>query len=95
MFTFRKKNDPFFELFNRGTTIMVQTAEAFLVLLSDPTHAAEHAETIEELEHQGDLNTHATMERLYKSFITPIDRAENLIYIPMERATCKTRNPNT
>jgi predicted phosphate transport protein (TIGR00153 family) len=55
---------------------VVQVAEAFLALLKDPAHFRENARAVKELEHEADKVTHAGLELLYSTFITPIDRED-------------------
>ena len=42
--------------------------------MADPTDVANKAKRIKEIEHETDESTHACVERLHKTFITPFDR---------------------
>jgi uncharacterized protein Yka (UPF0111/DUF47 family) len=70
------RNETFFDLFEQSADRVVQVAEAFRALLKDPAHFRENARAVKELEHEADKVTHAGLELLYSTFITPIDRED-------------------
>ena len=71
----------FFDLFDRSAENMVRTAEKFREMLHNFDRRKEIFAIIHDYEHQGDDITHQTLERLDKTFITPLDREDihNLI----------------
>ena len=68
------KEERFFALFREQAAKGVEGCKAFQVMLSDLDHAVEHQKRIKDLEHEGDVITHKTIELLHKTFITPFDR---------------------
>lgn len=76
MFGLIPKEESFFELFERAADNAHAAAEAFVVLLDRYDDVVERAKRIKDLEHVGDQITHETIERLNRTFITPIDRQD-------------------
>ncbi len=76
MFSLIPKNDVFFGLFEKAAANVHTAARALLELLERFDDVAERAKNIKDLEHAGDEITHQTIERLNKSFITPLDRED-------------------
>jgi len=70
------RDEEFFDLFDQSAAQIVQAASAFRALLDQPTHFRENARKLKELEHQTDKVTHQTLAKLYKSFVTPLDRED-------------------
>jgi predicted phosphate transport protein (TIGR00153 family) len=73
---FLPKDEKFYDLFEKCAQQVVQGAvllEALLINFSDV-----HIKTkqIKDIEHEGDLITHETIENLNRTFITPIDRED-------------------
>jgi len=72
------KDEKFFELFDRAADNMVKMVEAFSDFVNhfgdDSTDAL--LSRIHDLEHEGDILTHDVMDKLNRSFITPIDRED-------------------
>jgi predicted phosphate transport protein (TIGR00153 family) len=68
------KEARFFELFRQQAAKNVEGCKAFQTMLGDLEHAPEHSRRIKDLEHEGDVITHKTIELLHKTFITPFDR---------------------
>ncbi len=70
------KDESFFDMFEQqaerlitGAEVLVQTTERFETI-------AENAKRLERLEHDADQLTHDLMEKLNRTFITPIDRED-------------------
>ena len=64
----------FFDFFERHAGITVEAAREMGKMARDNADFEAIAMRIKELEHQADEVTHACMEMLHKTFITPIDR---------------------
>lgn len=76
MFDFFSKDTAFFDLFEKAAGnahVCTETLVAFLDRFDD---LGERARRVKDLEHVGDELTHETIERLNKTFITPIDRED-------------------
>ncbi|MBI4229903.1 MAG: DUF47 domain-containing protein [Planctomycetes bacterium] len=66
----------FFDLFEKHAAITVQGAIEFQNLMADSSGTAHKCKRIKEIEHEADTITHACVEALHKTFITPLDRDE-------------------
>ena len=66
----------FFEYFNEHAEQIVQGSRELAALLSDMQDMERRAYNIETIEKRGDRITHATIELLHKTFITPLDRED-------------------
>jgi predicted phosphate transport protein (TIGR00153 family) len=64
----------FFELFNQHAELCVKGGVEMLALMSNFDDLENRVQAIEILEKQADKVTHATIDMLHKTFITPIDR---------------------
>lgn len=73
---FLPKEHSFFDFFEEHASKCVEGARLLLQLLEKVDMAEALAKEIKEVEHAGDTITHHTLERLHKTFITPIDRDE-------------------
>ena len=76
MFTIAPKKEPFFDMFDQSAQNVHAAAKALLEFLEHFEDPAGKARLMKELEHQGDEVTHRIMEKLAKSFITPLDRED-------------------
>ena len=70
------KDEGFFDLFDRLATRIVKSTEVLDELFNDPGQIDRYAAQIKELEHQADEVTHEIMNRLDRSFVTPLDRED-------------------
>jgi len=66
--------EEFFALFERHAERTREAAAYLLAQVQDGADPARQAERVKEVEHAGDEITHAVMERLHQTFITPLDR---------------------
>ena len=73
----------FFTLFEQQGKKTVEGCRAFLEMVENPTNLEARAERVKQIEHECDEITHAVVEGLHKTFITPIDR--NDIYTLITR----------
>jgi predicted phosphate transport protein (TIGR00153 family) len=70
------KEHLFFDLFEQASGYSVEAAKLLLRMTENYADADLLAREIEAVEHACDEVTHKTMDRLNKSFITPIDRED-------------------
>jgi uncharacterized protein len=66
----------FFDFFDQHAAIAVQAAKALCKFADKEATVEETDARIRDLEHDADRITHACMEALHRTFITPIDRWE-------------------
>ena len=76
MFGLLPKENVFFELFEQAAKNVHDGALALEGLLEDFREVPEKAKKVKDIEHAGDKITHMTIEKLNKTFITPIDRED-------------------
>ena len=76
MFRIASKEGLFFDLFIETADSACQTAVMLEELMNNYSNVNGKVSAIEEMEHTCDLHVHKMMERLNKSFITPIDRED-------------------
>jgi predicted phosphate transport protein (TIGR00153 family) len=67
---------PFFDLFEQHADRTREAAGLLAAMLRDGADPERQAELVKAAEHEGDEVTHAVIERLHQTFITPIDRAD-------------------
>jgi uncharacterized protein len=73
---FMPRQDDFFVLFEAAAANAHQAATELLEFLVEFDDIQERAKRIKDLEHAGDKLTHDAIERLNKTFITPMDRED-------------------
>jgi uncharacterized protein len=66
----------FFAHFEHQGKKTVEGCRAFLEMVEHPTNLESRAERVKQIEHECDEITHAVVEGLHKTFITPIDRGD-------------------
>ena len=71
---FLPREEDFFGLFERHAALTVEGAKEMRRLLQGDQNFRALAARIKEIEHETDVITHACVERLHKTFITPLDR---------------------
>ena len=64
----------FFSHFEQQGRKTVEGCRAFLEMVENPTNLEQRAERVKQIEHECDEITHAVVEGLHRTFITPIDR---------------------
>src|SRR3954466_12756711 len=64
----------FFEFFEQQGKKTVEGCRAFQEMVENPQDLDAKAERIKQIEHECDEITHAVVEALHRTFITPIDR---------------------
>ncbi|HEU5357965.1 MAG TPA: DUF47 family protein [Gemmatimonadales bacterium] len=71
------RDERFFDLFTQVATLNVEAAVQLVALITAPEdRRAPIVEAIKRLEHQADDLTHEVVNRLDRSFITPLDRED-------------------
>jgi len=75
-FSLLPRDESFFDLFTEVARRSHTAAEHLAGLFAEPDRAAYHTEQIKRLEHECDQITHEVVNRLDRTFITPIDRED-------------------
>lgn len=70
------REEHFFDLLECGSDVIYRGACLFRDMVEDFSSPAESARKIKDAEHEADEITHETMRRLYRTFVTPIDRED-------------------
>src|SRR2546427_654985 len=66
----------FYDLFERSAAKAVEGAQLLEALVKAFNDVSLKAKRIKDVEHEGDLITHETIEKLNKTFVTPLDRED-------------------
>ena len=66
----------FYDLFEQETANLVIAAEKLVDLFEHYEDVEAKAKELKELEHRGDVITHEIIQRLHRTFVTPIDRED-------------------
>jgi len=66
----------FYELFEQDTSNLVVAAEKLVEFFDHYEDVEAKAKELKDLEHQGDVITHEIIQRLHRTFVTPIDRED-------------------
>ena len=70
------KDEGFFDMFDALASLMVRSAKVLDELFNEPNRLEVFAAQIKVLEHEADVITHEIMNRIDKSFVTPLDRED-------------------
>ncbi|MBN1470315.1 MAG: DUF47 domain-containing protein [Syntrophaceae bacterium] len=70
------KEENFFELFEELATKILEGSQFFLEMTKARDYSAAKVAKLKELEHEADVITHNTYEKMHKTFLTPIDRED-------------------
>ncbi len=76
MFQFFPKEEKFFEMLENAAANLHKGAKAFKHMLQDYTDIENKVKHIKDIEHEGDIITHEIVDKLNRTFITPIDRED-------------------
>ncbi len=76
MFSLIPKEQVFFDLFEQAAKNVHDGALALEELLENFRDIPEKVKKVKDIEHAGDKITHTTIEKLNKTFITPLDRED-------------------
>jgi uncharacterized protein len=66
----------FYDLFDQQTANLVAGADQLVDLFEHYENVEEKARQLKVLEHQGDVITHEIIQKLHRTFVTPIDRED-------------------
>jgi len=66
----------FYNLFEQDTSNLVAAAEMLVDLFDNYENVEAKASQLKDLEHKGDTITHDIIQRLHRTFVTPIDRED-------------------
>lgn len=70
------RDEEFFTLFQRQAEVLVRSAALFSEMIERFGRKAEYGEKFRELEHEGDAVAHEIIEKLNRTFVTPLDRED-------------------
>jgi hypothetical protein len=70
------RDTKFYDLFEQETINLVTAAEKLVDFFDHYENTEAKAKQLKELEHNGDVITHQIIERVHRSFVTPIDRED-------------------
>ena len=73
---FLPKEEKFFDMLKASSKNLLEGAKALKDLVDDYTDVEEKVRNIKEIEHQGDDIIHNIIDKLDKTFITPIERED-------------------
>ena len=76
MFGLMPKDDKFFILFKQMTENITEGARLLKEMLDNFEDPAESQRKIKDVEHKGDSITHDIIQKLNKTFVTPLDRED-------------------
>ena len=76
MFGLIPKDEKFFKLFKEMTENIIEGAKLLKEMLDNFENPAESQRQIKDLEHKGDSITHSIIQKLNKTFVTPLDRED-------------------
>lgn len=76
MFKLIPKEESFFDLFDASAKVALTSSRLLRDLVEDYRDVEERVKKIREAEHQGDKVTHEIMEKLNRTFVTPLDRED-------------------
>jgi uncharacterized protein len=70
------KEENFFDYFEQLADKIEQGSQFFLEMTRNHNYSAARTSRLKEIEHEADGIAHKTYERMYKTFLTPIDRED-------------------
>lgn len=76
MFRLLPHREDFYDMFERQSSTIVESARLLRDLVHDIADAPAKAHAIKELEHAGDVLTHEIIKKINTTFVTPIDRED-------------------
>ena len=75
-FSLTPRDTKFYDLFEESATNLVTAAEKLVDLFNNYEDVEAKAKQLKALEHQGDTITHEIIQRVNRTFVTPIDRED-------------------
>jgi predicted phosphate transport protein (TIGR00153 family) len=76
LFKLVPREEKFFDMFTELAGLAVAAARELTVMVNDLPNAPRSARKLKTLEHQGDDITHEIIDKLNRSFVTPIERGD-------------------
>src|SRR3970040_879496 len=76
MFRLIPKEEKFFEMLKRASRNLSLTADECKNFLDNYADLNQRVKKLNDLEHEGDIITHEIMDKLNRTFVTPIDRED-------------------
>jgi predicted phosphate transport protein (TIGR00153 family) len=70
------KEEQFFDLLQNAATNAVKATHEFRLLVEQWNQSSPHFKGVRDIESEGDLITHEVIDKLNRTFITPIDRED-------------------
>ncbi len=70
------RDEQFFDLFEQATDVILAGADTLRQMLNDFGNAETYRAKIADLEHQGDAVIHKVMDKLNRTFVTPLDQED-------------------
>jgi len=70
------KEDDFFDYFEELANKIEESGQFFLEMTINGDFSESNVARLKELEHEADVITHRTYEKMHKTFLTPIDRED-------------------
>jgi len=70
------KEEKFFEMLQKASDNLSATANEFQNFLENYAEIDHRVKKLKDLEHEGDILTHEIMDKLNRTFVTPIDRED-------------------
>jgi predicted phosphate transport protein (TIGR00153 family) len=77
-FSFIPKEEKFFDLLEEAVENAIKAATTFRTMVENWSLTSPDIQKIRDLEHEGDRMTHEVIDKLNRTFITPIDREDIL-----------------
>ena len=75
-FLLTPRDTKFYDLFEQSSANLVTAAEKLVDLFNNYEDVEAKAKQLKDLEHQGDTITHEIIQRVNRTFVTPIDRED-------------------
>ena len=70
------REEKFFDLFDELSDKIEEGVKAFLEMLNHYDSFDSHLARLKSIEHEADMITHTTYEKMHKTFLTPLDRED-------------------
>ena len=73
---FIPREEKFFDLFEELAAKIAEGAKFFLEMACSYEYSAVNIARLKQIEHEADIITHTTYEKMHKTFLTPLDRED-------------------
>lgn len=70
------REEKFFDLFEELAEKIEEGVKFFLAMVEKYDYSAENIARLKQIEHEADIITHTTYEKMHKTFLTPLDRED-------------------